>query len=66
MVGNCSSLHLVSCMASTSTSARSNQPVTRSMRERMEFTFQVAMRTRQRLRASTYRDRWWVRNPMAS
>ena len=44
MVGNWSSVHLVSCMASTSTSARSSQSVTRSTRARMELTFQVASR----------------------
>src|SRR5699024_9767907 len=38
------SLHLVSCMASTSTSERSNQDTTRSRRARIELTFQVAKR----------------------
>ncbi|VXB54109.1 hypothetical protein AERO9AM_20276 [Aeromicrobium sp. 9AM] len=37
---------MVSWMARTSTSLRSSQPVTRSMRLRMELTFQVAIRTR--------------------
>ena len=45
-VGNCASVHLVSCIASTSTSARASQSVTRSTRERIELTFQVASRTR--------------------
>lgn len=43
--GNCSSLHLVSCIASTSTSDRWSQSRIRSVRARTEFTFQVAMRT---------------------
>src|SRR4051812_15129530 len=45
IVGNWSSAHLVSCIASTSTSARSSQAVTRSTRARMLLTFQVARRT---------------------
>ena len=45
MVGNWSSAHLVSCIASTSTSARCSQSVTRSTRARIEFTFHVATRT---------------------
>src|SRR6185437_9404936 len=44
MVGNCSSEHLVSCMASTSTSPRSSQSSTRGSRVRIELTFQVARR----------------------
>src|SRR6476661_1754758 len=43
--GNWSSRHLVSCRATTSTSLRSSQAATRSARERMELTFQVAIRT---------------------
>src|SRR3954451_14538876 len=43
--GNWSSRHLVSCRATTSTSLRSSQAATRSARERMELTFQVARRT---------------------
>src|SRR3954470_18025827 len=43
--GNWSSRHLVSCRATTSTSLRSSQAATRSARLRMEFTFQVAIRT---------------------
>ena len=42
ITGNCSSLHFVSCIASTSTPERSSQAVTRSTRVRIEFTFQVA------------------------
>jgi hypothetical protein len=58
MVGNWSSAHLVSCMASTSISARAIQSTTRSTRARIEFTFHVANRMAYRLRASTYRERW--------
>src|SRR6476661_9834640 len=42
--GNWSSRHLVSWSATTSTSLRSSQAATRSARERIEFTFQVANR----------------------
>ena len=40
-------------MASTSTSARPSQSVTRSTRARIELTFQVASRMRYSLEAST-------------
>ena len=45
--GNCSGLHLISCIASTSTSSRTIQSTTRSTRVRIELTFQVAMRMQQ-------------------
>ena len=44
--GNCSGLHLISCMASTSMSWRSRKAMMRSMRVRAELTFQVARRMR--------------------
>src|SRR5699024_927748 len=44
-IGNWSSRHLVSCMARTSTSWASSHAATRSIRRRMEFTFQLAIRT---------------------
>src|SRR5215217_5258357 len=49
--GNWSSRHLVSCSARTSTSRRSSQAATRSARDRMELTFQVASRTLSSLRS---------------
>jgi len=42
--GNCSGLHLISCIASTSMPSRTAKSTVRTTRARIELTFQVAMR----------------------